>query len=115
MKNSIIPSRGNLKPYLGKIVFCSGVISEFRAHPTRRDLDSVCLSNLVITPEEEDSVFIDHVWVLRRQLRRAKTPLSLGRRINFLAKVYRYRRLGGKSKEKGLWGEMDYGLSPREP
>jgi hypothetical protein len=33
-------------------------------------------------------------------------------RIKFLGEVYPYRRLGGKSIDRGLFNTTDYGLKP---
>ena len=96
------------------MVNCSGRVKEVRKHPTRPDLDNVCLVNVIITPIKGDSVLFEHLWVLKRQLRKAKIPIKQGERIHFLAKVYRYRRKGGRSMDRGIYGNTDYGLSPRE-
>jgi hypothetical protein len=112
VKNSVIHSRDDLKPYVGEIISCSGRIKEFSRHPTRRDLDSVCLTNVFVTPEGQESVVLGHLWVLRKQLRKAKIPLEQGLRIHFRARVYKYRRLGGKSAERGILNLTDYGLMP---
>lgn len=113
MEYVILP-RESLSPFSNKLVKVSGRIKEIRKHPTRRDLDNVLLTNVFVTPEEQDTVLFDHIWILKRQLRRAKIPIIPGSRITFTARVYKYRRRGGLSQERGVFNKEDYGLMPVE-
>jgi hypothetical protein len=111
MSNVIIP-RTSLAPFVGKQANCSGRIKEIRRHPERRDLDNVLLVNVIVTPDGQESLLFDHLWVLKKQLRSAKIETTPGKRVIFRAKIYKYRRLGGKSSSRGILGNSDYGLMP---
>lgn len=111
--NSVIRSREDLKLLVGTQVAVSGRVKQFKKHEKRRDLDTVCLVNVVATPlPEGESLFISHLWVLRRQLKgMGRVPLQ-NERIRFTGEVYEYLRLGGRSLERKLLGHQDYGIRP---
>lgn len=112
-QQSVIRSREDLKFLAGTKVQCSGRVKELRKHPKRKDLDSLCLVNVIITPFPiGESVYLDHLWVLRKQLTKVGIPLIRGKRVFFLGTVYSYRRLGGKSIDRGLYGTEDFGILP---
>ena len=112
-KSSVIPQRGDLKFLEGTLVECAGRVKGFKQHPKRKDLDSVCLVNVIVTPHPMgESIYLDHLWVLRRQLKGAGQVPEQNERIHFSGNVYSYRRLGGKSLDRGLYGLEDYGVLP---
>lgn len=97
------------------MVECSGRSKEFRKHPLRGDLDSVCLVNVIVTPVPlGESIYLDHLWILKKQFKKAGRLPSHNERVRFLGNVYSYRRLGGKSLDRGLYGLEDYGVLPTE-
>jgi hypothetical protein len=109
----VIRQREDLRFLENTEVECSGRVKEFKKHPTRRDLDSVCLVNVIVTPiPVGESVFVDHLWLLRKQLRKIQCKPNQNDRIYFTGKVYSYKRLGGKSIDRGLYGLEDYGILP---
>lgn len=84
-----------------------------RKHSSRKDLESICLVNVIVTPLPlGESIYLDHMWVLRKQLMVAGITPTRNERIFFKGKVYSYRRLGGKSIDRGLYGTEDYGILP---
>lgn len=88
-------------------------MKELRPHSTRRDLDSLCLVNNIVTPiPVGESIYIDHLWVLKRQFKKAGRIPEQNERIKFKGRVYSYRRLGGKSLDRGLYGLEDFGILP---
>lgn len=112
-KTSVIRQRGDLKYLLGAEVECSGRVKEFRPHGKRRDLDSICLVNVIVTPLPfGESLYVDHLWVLRRQFKKAGRIPEQNERVHFKGSVYSYKRLGGKSIDRGLFGLEDYGVLP---
>lgn len=112
-KNSVIRQREDLRFLDKATVECSGRVKEFRRHEKRRDLDSVCLVNVIVTPVPlGESVYLDHLWILRKQFTKVGLKVSQNERIYFSGRVYSYRRLGGKSIDRGLYGLEDYGILP---
>lgn len=112
-KNSVIRQREDLRFLDKTTVECSGRVKEFRKHPKRRDLDSVCLVNVIVTPVPlGESVYLDHLWILRKQFSKVGVRVERNERIFFPGTVYSYRRLGGKSIDRGLYGLEDYGILP---
>jgi hypothetical protein len=112
---SVLPKRSDLRFLEGSPVDCSGRVKEFRKHPNRRDLDSICLVNVILTPVPVgESLYLDHLWVLKKQFRKAGRVPEQNERIKFSGKVYSYRRLGGKSVDRGLYGLTDFGVMPIE-
>lgn len=113
MTNSVIRQRADLQFLNGTNVDCSGRVKEFRRHEKRRDLDSILLVNLIVTPLPiGESISIDHLWVLQKQFRKAGRVPNHNERVKFVGKVYPYCRLGGKSLDRGLFGLKDYGILP---
>ena len=114
MKNdTVIRRREDLRCLEGTLVECSGRVKEYRRHEKRRDLDSVLLVNVHVTPLPlGETIFISHIFVLRRQLKKIGCFAKQNERIKFEAIVYSYRRLGGKSIDRGLYNSEDYGLKP---
>ena len=111
--SSIIRRRDDLRLLVGTPVRVSGRVKEFRSHERRRDLDTILLVNLIVTPTPlGESVFLSHLWFLRRQFKKIGMTPEQGRRINFLGEVYSYRRLGGKSIDRNLFNTTDYGVKP---
>jgi hypothetical protein len=111
--NSVIRRRDDLKFLEGTTVIVSGRIKEFRKHERRRDLDTILLVNLIITPQPiGESISVSHLWFLRRQFKKLGRIPEQGERIHFNGEVYSYRRLGGKSIDRGLFNTTDYGVKP---
>lgn len=112
-KSTVIRQREDLRFLDKATVECSGRVKEFRRHEKRRDLDSVCLVNVIVTPIPlGESVYLDHLWILRKQFTKIGIKVNQNERIYFTGKVYAYRRLGGKSIDRGLYGFEDYGILP---
>jgi hypothetical protein len=113
MINSVVRQRSDLQFLDGATVECSGRVKEFRPHK-RKDLESVLLVNLIVTPiPVGESIAIDHMWVLKKQLQKMGKIPSKNERIRFIGTVYPYKRLGGKSIDRGLYGSTDYGILPK--
>ena len=111
--SSVIRRRDDLRLLSGALVEVSGRVKEFRKHEKRRDLDTILLVNLIITPTPiGESVFLSHLWFLRRQFRKIGRVPEQNERVKFLGEVYSYRRLGGKSIDRGLFNSTDYGVKP---
>ena len=91
MSSSVIRRREDLRLLEGTEVRVSARVKELRKHPKRKDL---------------------HIFVLKRQLKKIGRVPELNERITFMATVYSYRRLGGKSHDRGLYNTTDYGLLP---
>ena len=109
--NSIIRHRDDLQFLVGTEVEVSGRVKEFRRHEKRRDLDTVLLTNLIVTPTPlGESISINHMWFLRREFKRIGRVPEQGSRIRFRGSVYAYKRLGGKSVDRGLFGVKDFGI-----
>lgn len=114
VESSVIRSRDDLKFLENSEVICSGRVKEMRKHPKRRDLDSICLVNIIITPfPMGESIYIDHLWILRKQFSKIGRVPAQNERVFFYGKVYSYRRLGGKSIDRGLYGTEDFGVLPQ--
>lgn len=91
----------------------SGRLKEFRRHEKRRDLDTILLTNLIVTPVPVgESIFLSHLWFLRRQFKKIGRVPQQNERLVFYGEVYSYRRLGGKSIDRGLFNSTDYGVKP---
>ena len=102
-----------MKFLVGMEVLVSGRVKEYRRHEKRRDLDTVLLTSLIINPLPiGESIFVGHMWFLRRQLKKIGRIPEQGERIKFLGEVYSYRRLGGKSIDRGIFNTTDYGVKP---
>jgi hypothetical protein len=111
--SSVIRRRDDLRLLEGTLVEVSGRVKEFRKHEKRRDLDTVLLVNLIVTPTPiGESVFLSHLWFLRREFKKIGRVPEQGERVRFLGEVYSYRRLGGKSIDRGLFNSTDYGVRP---
>lgn len=91
-------------------------------HNGNSDLSTTLLTNVrlnTILPnpdrQKDQRLVLDHLWVLRAQLRNAgfaNSELRQGVIINFIGRVYSYHRKGGRSRDRGLYGYMDYGILP---
>ena len=111
--STVIRRRDDLSLLEGTLVECSGRVKEFRRHERRRDLDTVLLVNLIVTPVPiGESIALSHLWFLRRQFKKIGRVPTQGERIRFLGEVYSYRRLGGKSIDRGLFNTTDFGVKP---
>jgi len=111
--STVIRRREDLRLLEGIEVVVSGRVKEFRKHEKRKDLDTVLLTNLIITPIPiGESVFVGHLWFLRRQFKKINRVPEQGERIQFIGLVYPYRRLGGKSIDRGLFNSTDFGIKP---
>jgi hypothetical protein len=97
----------------GTEVVVSGRVKEFRKHERRRDLDTLLLVNLIVTPTPiGESLFLSHLWFLRRQFKKIGRVPEQGERVQFIGKVYSYRRLGGRSIDRGMFNTTDFGIKP---
>ena len=111
--NTVIRRRDDLRLLQGTEVSVSGRVKEYRRHEKRRDLDTLLLVNLIVTPIPiVESIFLSHLWFLRRQFRKIGRVPEQGERIQFVGEVYSYRRLGGKSIDRGLFNSTDFGIKP---
>jgi hypothetical protein len=111
--NTVIRRRDDLRLLQGTEVSVSGRVKEYRRHEKRRDLDTLLLVNLIVTPIPiGESIFLSHLWFLRRQFRKIGWVPEQGERIQFIGEVYSYRRLGGKSIDRGLFNTTDFGIKP---
>lgn len=111
--SSVIRRREDLRLLNGTEVEVSGRVKEFRSHERRRDLDTLLLVNLIVTPIPiGESVFLSHLWFLRRQFKKIGRVPEQGERVIFIGEVYPYRRLGGKSVDRGLFNSTDFGIKP---
>ena len=109
----MIRRREDLRLLEGTEVTVSGRVKEFRRHERRRDLDTLLLVNIIATPIPlGESVFLSHLWFLRRQFKKVGRVPEQGERVQFIGLVYPYRRLGGKSIDRGLFNSTDYGIKP---
>ena len=110
---SVIRGRDDLRYLNGTEVVVSGRVKEYRRHSKRRDLDSLLLVNISVTPRPfGESLFVHHMWFLRRQFRQIGRVPTQGERVQFVGVVYPYTRLGGKSIDRDLFGTTDYGVKP---
>lgn len=113
MLSSVIRQRTDLQFLEGTKVECSGRVKEFRPHPKRKDLTSVLLVNLIVTPTPiGESISIEHLWFLKKQFTKLKHQPRQNERVRFYGEVYSYVRLGGKSIDRGLFGTTDFGILP---
>ena len=111
--STVIRRREDLRLLEGTLVEVGGRVKEFRKHERRSDLDTVLLVNIIITPTPiGESIFVGHLWFLRRQFKKIGRIPEQGERIRFLGEVYSYRRLGGKSLDRNLFNTTDYGVKP---
>jgi hypothetical protein len=111
--SSVIRRRDDLRLLEGTLVEVSGRVKEYRRHEKRRDLDTVLLVNLIVTPTPlGESCFVGHLWFLRRQFKKIGRVPEQNERIKFLGEVYSYRRLGGRSIDRNLFNTVDYGVKP---
>lgn len=111
--NSIVRQRDDLRFLEGTEVEVSGRLKEYRKHPKRRDLDTLLLVNMIITPRPwGESIAVHHMWFLRRQFKKIGRVPEQGERVRFVGVIYSYKRLGGKSIDRGLFGAEDYGIRP---
>ena len=111
--NSVIRQRGDLRLLEGTQVECSGRVKEFREHDKRRDLGTLLLVNMIVTPLPiGESILVNHLWFLRRQFKKVGRVPAQNERVRFRGEVYCYTRLGGKSIDRDLFGSTDYGIKP---
>ena len=113
MSSTIIRRREDLRLLEGTEVRVSARVKELRKHEKRRDLHSFCLVNVFVTPQPlGESIYLSHIFILKRQFKKIGRVPSLNERITFMATVYSYRRLGGKSMDRCIYNTTDYGLLP---
>ena len=111
--STVIRRREDLRLLEGTEVVVSGRVKEFRKHERRRDLDTLLLVNLIVTPTPiGESLFLSHLWFLRRQFKKIGRVPEQGERVQFIGKVYSYRRLGGRSIDRGMFNTTDFGIKP---
>jgi hypothetical protein len=111
--NTVIRRRDDLRLLQGTEVLVSGRLKEYKHHEKRRDLDTLLLVNLSVLPQPiGESIFLSHLWFLRRQFKKIGRVPEQGERIQFLGVVYPYRRLGGRSIDRGIFNTTDYGIRP---
>jgi len=111
--STVIRRREDLRLLEGTEVKVSARVKELRKHERRRDLHSYCLVNVFVTPQPlGETIYLSHIFVLKRQFKKVGRVPDLNERITFMAIVYSYRRLGGKSLDRGLYNSTDYGLLP---
>lgn len=111
--STVIRRREDLRLLNGTEVAVSGRVKEYRKHEKRKDLDTLLLVNLIVTPKPiGESIFLSHLWFLRRQFKKIGRVPEQGERILFIGEVYPYRRLGGKSVDRGLFNSTDFGIKP---
>lgn len=111
--SSVIRRREDLRLLEGTQVVVSGRVKEFRKHERRRDLDTLLLVNLIVTPTPiGESLFLSHLWFLRRQFKKIGRVPEQGERVQFIGEVYSYRRLGGRSIDRGIFNTTDFGVKP---
>ena len=111
--STVIRRREDLRLLEGTEVAVSGRLKEYRRHEKRRDLDTLLLVNLIVTPiPMGESVFLSHLWFLRRQFKKIGHIPEQGERVQFIGLVYPYRRLGGRSIDRGLFNSTDFGIKP---
>jgi hypothetical protein len=113
VSSSVIRRREDLRLLEGTQVRVSARVKELRKHEKRRDLHSFCLVNVYVSPLPlGETIYLSHIFILKRQFKKIGRVPELNERITFLATVYSYRRLGGKSLDRGLYNSTDYGLLP---
>jgi hypothetical protein len=52
------------------------------------------------------------MWFLQRQFKKIGKVPEQGERVRFVGVVYAYKRLGGRSIDRGIFGTEDYGIKP---
>ena len=113
VSSTVIRRRDDLRLLEGTEVRVSARIKELRKHEKRRDLHSFCLVNVFVTPQPlGETIYLSHIFILKRQFKKIGRVPNLNERITFMATVYSYRRLGGRSLDRGLYNTTDYGLLP---
>jgi hypothetical protein len=113
--STLIRRRDDLRLLEGTTVLVSGRFKEFRRHEKRRDLDTLLLVNLSVLPQPlGESIFLSHLWFLRRQFKKIGVTPEQGERLQFQGTIYSYKRLGGRSLDRGLFNTTDYGIKPIE-
>jgi hypothetical protein len=113
VRDTVIRRREDLRLLEGTLVKVSGRVKEFRRHEKRRDLDTLLLVNLIVTPSfDGESIAVSHLWFLKREFKKIGRVPEQGQRIYFLGTVYSYKRLGGKSIDRNLFNLVDYGVKP---
>lgn len=111
--STVIRRRDDLRLLEGTEVRVTGRVKELRKHDKRKDLHSFCLVNVFVTPLPlGETIYLSHIFILSRQFKKIGRIPTLNERINFIASIYSYRRLGGKSLDRGLYNTTDYGLLP---
>jgi hypothetical protein len=111
--STVIRRREDLRLLNGTEVEVSGRLKEYRKHERRRDLDTLLLVNLIVTPIPlGESIFLSHLWFLRRQFKKIGKIPEQNERVAFIGEVYPYRRLGGRSIDRGLFNTTDFGIKP---
>lgn len=111
--SSVIRRRDDLRFLEGTEVAVSGRLKEYRKHERRRDLDTLLLTNLIINPLPiGESIAVHHMWFLQRQFKKIGKVPEQGERVRFVGVVYAYKRLGGRSIDRGIFGTEDYGIKP---
>lgn len=102
-----------LAPFEDQMVHVRARLKEYRDHPARDDLKSAVFVPAIITPQQSNcKIELHHLWILLRHLKKAEVKLHKGRWVEFVGTVYSYRRLGGRSEERGLKGLWDFGILP---
>ncbi|MFZ9244832.1 MAG: hypothetical protein ACO22S_06980, partial [Burkholderiaceae bacterium] len=102
-------------PYEDQIIEVNARLKEYRDHPNREDLRSAIFVPAILTPSDNTCrIELHHLWILHRHLTNIGCKLHKGRWVKFLGTVYSYKRLGGKSDERGLKGTWDFGILPIE-
>jgi hypothetical protein len=111
--SSIVRQRDDLKYLEGIEVSVSGRLKEYRKHEKRRDLDTLLLTNLIVNPLPfGESIAIHHMWFLRRQFKKMGRIPEQGERVRFVGVIQSYRRLGGRSLDRGMFNTTDFGIKP---
>ena len=114
-KNYCPNARMVLSPYEDQMIEVKARLKEFRDHPTREDLRSAVFVPAILKPFDAScEIHLHHLWILHRHLQAANCRLYKGRWTSFIGSVYSYKRLGGKSNERGLKGTWDFGVLPVE-
>ena len=107
--------RKELEPYEAQLVEVSGRCKEFRDHTERKDLQSMLLVNVQIRPVGKRRLIkLTHLWVLSKHVKRVGVHPKCGRRLKFIGSVYAYFRLGGNSRQRGLFQSHDFSILPMQ-
>jgi hypothetical protein len=71
------------------------------------------LTNLIVNPLPfGESIAIHHMWFLRRQFKKMGRIPEQGERVRFVGVIQSYRRLGGRSLDRGMFNTTDFGIKP---